>query len=155
MGAVLIRVATLFLMVGLPGSGKTTLAKRLEIERGALRLGPDEWMSRIVGDGYDAARREAVQTVQWEIAQRVLTLGLDVILEFGFFRRAERDLYRAGARAVGAEVQVCFLDAPREELLRRLAQRNADLPPDTFGVSPEHLDLCATWLERPTADELA
>jgi predicted kinase len=146
---------TLHLMVGLPGSGKTTLAKRLEVERRALRLSPDEWMSRIVGDGYDAERREAVHAVQWEIAQRALALGLDVILEFGFFRRAERDLYRAGARAVGAEARVHFLDAPRDDLVRRLAQRNADLPPDTFEVSPEHLDLCATWLERPTADELA
>ena len=147
-------MATLYLMVGLPGSGKTTLAKQLEAGRRALRLSPDEWMWRIVGDGYDAARREAVHAVQWEIAQRALTLGLDVILEFGFFRRAERDLYRAGARTLGAEVRVCFMDVPREELLRRLALRNADLPPDTFDVTPEHLDLCATWLERPTPEEL-
>ena len=36
-------VATLHLMVGLPCSGKTTLAKQLEQERSALRLTPDEW----------------------------------------------------------------------------------------------------------------
>ena len=147
-------MATLFLLVGLPGSGKTSLAKTLERERGALRLSPDEWMARIVGDGYDADRRVAVQEVQWEIAQRVLTLGVDVILEFGFFRRRERDFYRSGAVALGAEVKVRFLDAPREELLRRLAERNADLPADTFAVSEQHLDLCYTWFEPPTPDEL-
>ena len=35
-------MATLHLMVGLPCSGKTTLAKKLEVERAALRLTPDE-----------------------------------------------------------------------------------------------------------------
>ena len=42
-------MATLFLMCGLPGSGKTTLAKRIERERGALRLTHDEWIARLYG----------------------------------------------------------------------------------------------------------
>lgn len=46
---------TLHLICGLPGSGKTTLAKQLEHDPPALRLAPDEWMARIVGDGYDEA----------------------------------------------------------------------------------------------------
>ena len=53
-------MATLFMLMGLPGSGKTTLARRLERERPALVLSPDVWMSRIVGDGYDFKRRETV-----------------------------------------------------------------------------------------------
>ena len=57
-------MATLFMLMGLPGSGKTTLARRLERERPALVLSPDVWMSRIVGDGYDFKRREAVTEVQ-------------------------------------------------------------------------------------------
>jgi predicted kinase len=146
-------MATLHLLVGLPGSGKTTRAKEIEAA-GAVRLSPDEWMARIVGDGYDAERREAVHAVQWEIAQRLLTLGVDVVLEFGFFRRRERDAFKAGALSLGAEVRIEFLDAPRRELLRRLLMRNANLPPDTFPVSEEHLDLCISWFEPPTAEEL-
>ena len=59
---------TLHLVCGLPGSGKTTLAKRLEQELPALRLTPDEWMPRIVGDGYDEEKRAVVEAVQWDIA---------------------------------------------------------------------------------------
>jgi len=33
---------TLFLLVGLPGTGKTTVSRALEGERGALRLSPNE-----------------------------------------------------------------------------------------------------------------
>ena len=110
-------------------------------------------MARIVGDGYDAHRREAVKAVQMELAERVLGLGRDVILEFGFFSRAERDAARAVARAVGAEALLIFLDPPFAEIWRRVEARNAALPPDSFPVSKEHLELCVTWLERPGPDE--
>jgi predicted kinase len=148
------RMPTLHLICGLPGAGKTTLARRLERDLPALRLAPDEWMARIVGDGYDEAKRAAVEAVQWEIAARALSLGVDVILENGFWSRSERDDYRSWAAAAGAETRVHFLDVPRDELLRRLARRNAALPPDTFRVDEAQLDLWSSWFEPPTPDEL-
>ena len=90
---------TLFLICGLPGSGKTTLAKRLKRERAALRLTPDEWMAHIARDGNDEVKRAAVEKLQWEIAQRVLSLGVNVILESGFWARNERDDFRARVAA--------------------------------------------------------
>jgi predicted kinase len=36
-------------MVGLPCSGKTTLAHKLEREQSALRLTPDEWQIDLFG----------------------------------------------------------------------------------------------------------
>ena len=145
----------LHLICGLPGSGKTTLARQLERELPALRLTPDEWMARIVGNGYDEAKRAAVESVQWDIAARALSLGVDVILENGFWSRSERDDFRARAAALGAGTKVHFLDVPREELLRRLALRNAALPTDAFHVTEEQLDLWASQFEPPSPDELS
>jgi|SRR5579862_120466 len=145
---------TLFLICGLPGSGKTTLAKRLERERPALRLTPDEWMARIVGDGNDGVKRAAVEKVQWEIAQRVLSLGVDAILESGFWARSERDEFRAQAAALGADTKLYYLDVPLDELKRRLTLRNAVLPPDTFHVNVADLDSWASGFEPPTLEEL-
>jgi len=144
----------LHLICGLPGSGKTTFARRLERDLPALRLAPDEWMARIIGDGYDEAKRAAVEAVQWEIAARALSLGVDVILENGFWSRRERDDFRARAAALGAETRLHFLDVPRDELLRRLALRNATAPPDTFRVDAAQLDSWSRWFEPPTPDEL-
>jgi len=50
---------TLHLTVGLPGVGKTTLARRIAAEGSILRLTPDEWMAPLFGDN-DAGGRRAV-----------------------------------------------------------------------------------------------
>jgi len=148
-------MATLFLLCGLPGSGKSTVAKQIERDRPALRLTPDEWMERIVGTGYDEEKRAAIESLQWDIAQRALSLGIDVILESGFWSRDERSQFRARARELGAETKLIFLDVPREELRRRLALRNDSLPPDSrFRVDLSQLDAWAAMFQPPTPDEL-
>jgi predicted kinase len=79
---------------------------------------------------------------------------VNVILDFGFWGRGERDDYRVRAAALGARTKICFLDVPHEGLSARLAARNAGLPPGTFHVGQAQLDLWASWFERPTVDEL-
>lgn len=44
------RRPTLFLMVGIPASGKTTAARQLEGDRVAIRLTKDEWMKALYGE---------------------------------------------------------------------------------------------------------
>jgi predicted kinase len=145
-------------MCGLPCSGKTTLAKQIERERRALRLTPDEWIARlfgadIAGEALDAAR-DPVEAALWELAARVLALGVDVILDFGFWSRAEREEFRARAAALGAHSEIHFTDAPEQVLLARLAARNAALPPGTFRIDEARLRLWSSLFEPPTADEL-
>ncbi|MFN8637985.1 MAG: ATP-binding protein [Dehalococcoidia bacterium] len=146
---------TLHLVCGLPASGKSTLARRLAVELPALRLTPDEWMARIVGHGFDERARAAVEAAQWDIAARALLLGVDVVLENGFWSRADRDDYRARALALGATVCVHYLDVPLDELERRLEARNADLPPDTFAIPLADLRRWHARFEPPTPDELS
>jgi len=111
-------------------------------------------MARIVGTGYDEEKRTIIETIQLEIAEQALRLGVDVILENGFWTRKERDRYRAMAKALGAKAKLYFLDVPRDELLRRLKRRNERLPPDTFHVQESDLDRWISQFEAPTAEEL-
>ena len=92
--------------------------------------------------------------MQWEIAEKVLSLGVDVILENGFWAREERDDLRERAAALGADSKLHFLDVSKDELLKRLRSRNAALPPDTFSVTEAQLELWWGWFEPPTQDEL-
>jgi predicted kinase len=145
------------MICGLPGSGKTTLAKELEISERALRLCPDEWISALLSDPLNIAEldrlREPVESLQWETAKRALVLGTNVILENGFWSREERLRFRSEAEKLGAHVELRFLDVPRDELWSRLSKRNMNLPPGTFAIGEEQLDLWSGWFEPPTPDE--
>lgn len=151
--------ASLSLICGLPGAGKTTLAKRLERDKRLLRLCPDEWIAALIEDASDLAEldrlRAPTEALQWGTAGRVLTLGLDVALDFGFWYRKDRLNYLARAGNLGVQVELYLCEAPREELWRRLAERNAASPPGTFQVSKDQLDEWYPLFESPEADELA
>lgn len=152
-------MATLHLMVGLPCSGKTTLARRLEQERSALRLTADEWQLRLFGQDAEEpehnARHSRIEVLLWDLASRALQLGTNVILDFGFWAREEREDFRARAKQLGASSEVHFLDVPDEELLRRLADRNSLLSEETsFKIPVEMMKPWIAFFQRPTPDEL-
>ena len=148
---------TLYMLCGLPGSGKTTRARELEAAGKGVVLNADSWVGRLFPDDAEAAARDVrkarVHEVQWEVAERLLTSGVSVILDHGVSLRAERDRYRHGARNLGANVQTIFLDVSIETLHERLADRNANLPAGDFHISVQELNDMAARFEPPTPDE--
>ena len=153
-----ISVATLHLMVGLPCSGKTTLAQKLESEHSALRLTTDEWHVCLYGQDAEEpehdARHNLIETLLWKIASRALVLGTNVILDFGFWAREEREDFRLRAKQLGASSEVHFLDVPEEELMRRLAVRNSQDSQESFHIPEEAMKPWIAFFQRPTPDEL-
>ena len=118
-------MATLHLICGLPGAGKTTLARQLEQEYAALRLNLDDWHTRLFGqDAQDErhdARHAVIEALLWEMAARVLQLGVNMILDYGFWGHSEREEYRARAARLGARSELHFVPVPEEILFARLA----------------------------------
>ncbi len=146
----------LVLVCGLPGAGKTTLARRLAKRMPALRLCPDEWMVELGIDLWDEAARDRIERLHWRLAQEVLQLGQSVILESGFWSRAERDEKRLAARELGAGVELHYLDVPLDELWRRIALRNVEWE-GAWGTAPitrEHLAEWADHFEAPDVAEM-
>jgi len=145
-------------MVGLPCSGKTTLAKKLEHERSALRLTPDEWQIGLFGQDAEEPEHDAlhsfIETLLWNIASRALELGTNVILDFGFWAREEREDFRLRAKRLGAGSEVHFLDVPEAELLRRLDVRNSQPSHESFHISEESMKRWIEFFQKPTPEEL-
>lgn len=141
----------LIIVCGLPGSGKTTYAKQLESEFPAIRFCPDEWMHALSLDLWDEARRQKIENLQWEFAQRLLTHRQNVVIEWGTWARSERDALRLRARELGAAVELHYMAASVDVLFDRIERRRMENPP----ISREQLLAWADVFQEPTADETA
>ncbi len=151
-------MATLHLMVGLPCSGKTTFARRLAEQTGALVLTLDVWHLQLFGDDVGHAdhdrRHQIIEKIMWDVARHVLITGGDVILDFGCWARAERDDYRGRAKALGADFKMHYMDTPPGELYRRLKIRNRNAPEGVFVIPKTEMDKYLTVFQPPAGDEL-
>ena len=152
-------MATLHLMVGLPGSGKTTEAIKLEHEYKALRLTPDEWQYFLFGhdisDPEHDERHTKVEELMWEIAVKVLKSGVDVILDFGFWTKSERDEFRQKAHSFGANSKIHYMDVSNDIIWERLSARNELAGKNAiFYVGKEEFDEWSGLFEIPTKEEL-
>lgn len=145
---------TLFLTVGLPASGKTTAARRLETEHCALRLTKDEWMKALYGDRNPSPASDVIEGRLIEIGLRALELGSNVVIDFGLWSRDERSALRQAAADRGAAVEMhCFEVSPSEQR-RRLDRRLADAPHTTWPISEDELLGWAGLMQVPTPGEV-
>lgn len=145
--------AILYLLVGLPGSGKTTKAKRLEVDASALRLTLDEWMIPLFGRN-DQAERDALEGRLIWLALRALELHINVILDFGFWSKNERSSLRWFANQRGAKSQVIYLPIDPEKQRKRVQNRFAETPDKTWRMSEEELTKWRAFFNEPDEAEL-
>lgn len=146
---------TLTLFCGLPGAGKTTLARRLEAEGRGVRLCTDDWQAALGVPHADTDFHERLQPVLYRHAMDLLRHGTDVILEDGLWQRAERDQKISDGRGCGARIELHVFDVPTATLWSRLQARNDDRKPGAYPMTPAELEWAASVFEPPTADELA
>ena len=147
--------ARLILTCGLPGAGKTTLARQLAANRSAVCLTKDDWLWALDLTPWATTTQAKVNHELWQLAQEIVRLGLSVVLDFGFAWRIERDQVRSVARSIGVGVELHFLEAPVDELWRRIETRNSKPPWDSAPIRRAHLDEWAALFQAPDAAELA
>lgn len=144
----------LYLLVGLPGAGKTTRARELEAGHRALRLTPDEWMSPLFGESDAGGKRDVLEGRLIWVGLRVLAVGTSVVLDFGFWGRDERSSLRSMAQTIGVDCEVVYLAVDRETQQQRIRRRYQDTPAVTFDITAADLDVYRAQFEEPRADEL-
>lgn len=106
------RGARLVIVCGLPGSGKTTLALRLEREMAAVRLSADDWMTELGHNLHEETMRARIEALQWRLAKRLLVLGGAVVVEWGVLgpvgARSPKDRGASPGGGGGAALPVGF-----------------------------------------------
>ncbi|GAA1440588.1 AAA family ATPase [Leifsonia poae] len=153
-GGVATERPVVILLCGLPGSGKTTFARRLERETGAIRFSTDEWMADLGLDYFDTLR-DNVQNRLDRLWAQLVERGLSVILEDGTWQRDERDEIRHIAERLGAGTELHYFDVPFDKLWRRLETRNANPPYGTVPITREVLEDSRLRFQRPDQAEFS
>jgi predicted kinase len=146
---------TLYVMVGLPAAGKTTMARHIETEHSALRFTPDEWMIPLFGDSMAHGKRNVLEGRFIATALRALSLGFSVVLDFGVWARVERTALRWLASTVGADCKLVYIAIDEAEQSDRINQRSATSPESTFPMTQEDLDVYRKTFQIPDEDELS
>ncbi|MCZ7414734.1 AAA family ATPase [Streptomyces sp. WMMC897] len=148
-------------MAGLPGSGKTTLARTLE-DRGFVRLCPDEEMWQRHGVyGVDFPRGTFPTLEKPILEETIATLteflrkGDDVVVDHGFWTPEDRNRWRTAALSAGAVPLLVYLEASHEELWSRVSKRNAkhEEDPNSIYFSESDLARYRTRFVPPGPDE--
>ncbi|MDP6580334.1 MAG: ATP-binding protein [Vicinamibacterales bacterium] len=154
-------MATVHLICGLPGAGKTTYATGLQADLNSVLFSLDRWLVTshgryslaTVGHEEHTRRVLACRALMWGVAAELLRRSVDVILDDGFFFRQDRMRTVDLARTVGVLAKIHLVNTPIRVIRSRLRERNANLPPHNFEIDPETLTGFLELFEPPTEDE--
>lgn len=152
------------LVVGSTGAGKSTYARQLATERGAVRFAIDEWMAALffperppdAGFDWYMPRVRRCTEVIFGVASQAVRAGSPVVLEIGLTERAEREAFYARVDGAGLALCLHVVDAPVDVRWRRVDERNR-VRGETFSleVTRGMFDFVEGLWEPPDAAELA
>ena len=98
-------MATIYLIEGPVGAGKSTYAEKLSVARSAPRLDLDEWMVTLFrpdrpstgfAEWYLERKARCVEQM-WRVAAHLIDMGGTVILELGLVQRKLGRAFMAGS----------------------------------------------------------
>jgi predicted kinase len=156
-------MATFHLVTGSTGAGKTTYARALADEIGAVRFSIDEWMTTLFW-------KDSPQPIQYEwtiervnrcetqiiaVASELARRGVSAVLDLGFTRADHRGKFYEAAAQAGAAAQLHLVDVDAEERWRRVGRRNTEKG-ETYSlqVTREMFDFMESIWEPPTTEEM-
>jgi predicted kinase len=139
----------LYIVFGIPFSGKSTIVRELVRQRGCLAIDIDA-INTVRGVGIAGA---AITPDDWAISfasargqlDDALAAGESVAYDGHVWSRAQREDFRTVASAAGADITLVYLDIPesvareRWQANRQTAQRH-DVPDDLFTQAVELME---------------
>ena len=150
--------ATLHVLCGKLASGKTTLARRIAEESGAVLVCEDMWLSRLfpgeIATFADYLNRSArFRSALAPHVRSLLRSGTAVVLDFAGNVPQERAWARALCDSEGVRLVLHYVKASDDLCKRQLRQRNAERPDGSQPTSDEEFDEITKYFVPPDAGE--
>ncbi len=146
---------TLFLMLGYPGSGKTTVAEMIARLTGAVQLSSDKIRLRHFPRPTfsEAEHRELYQAIDAQ-TEELLRAGKSVIYDANLNRYIHRQEKYDICKRTGATPVLIWIQTPQDLAKRRATQEADDDPKRPYGNLDEAVfDRLARQIEPPRDNE--
>lgn len=156
--------ATVHLVTGGTGAGKTWHAIALAERFRAVRFSIDDWMTRLfwpdspdpIAFEWTMARIGRCEAQIREQVAALAAIGTASVLDLGFTKADHRASFGDFARASGADVRLHWVDVPSNERWRRVQGRNAERG-KTYAMQVDRamFDFMEDEWEPPSESEMA
>ena len=153
-------MAKVILICGKLCSGKSTYAEALCTRRKAVLLSVDEIMLALFGQYAGDKHDEYAQKTKaylFEKSLKILSAGTDVVLDWGFWTKEDRDYAKVFYSARGVTCELHYIDISDEVWRTRLRQRNHAVSVGEANAYFVDEDLAAKFdaiFEPPEKDEI-
>jgi predicted kinase len=139
-------------------AGKSTLAKRLAVECGAILVSWDIWLGRLypveIASFDDFLKYSArLRTIMGPHLADLLARGQDVVLDYPANVPASRAWVRSVFEAAGARHVLHFVDTPDTQCLVQLERRNRELPEGSVHMTAEQFAAITALFVPPDPSE--
>lgn len=143
----------LYILTGLPYSGKTTLARELNKRFGFSLVSMDEVIERR-GDKVEEMIQEDWNTVYsegYKKLKKLLSRGKTVVLDLANLKRSEKEAAKQIARSLGSDYKLIYLNVLVEEIKRRWWKN--ERTKERGQLARRTLNRALNMFEEPTVDE--
>ncbi|MCM3587841.1 ATP-binding protein [Mesobacillus maritimus] len=152
------QLGTLYFLCGKMGAGKSTKAKQLAIDKHAVLLSEDEWLSSLYPNQIESFEDYLKFSAQLKLlvkkhVQNILSVGTNVVMDFPANTQKLRKWFLDMASEVNASHQLIFLNLTNEQCLRQIALRRNEQPERAAFDTEEVFIHVTKFFEAPGADE--
>ncbi len=146
----------LYLFVGYPGAGKTTLSRLIAGKTGAVHLWADVERHKLFGQATHS-QAESLKLYDYlnDEADKLLAKGRSVVFDTNFNFRADRQKMRGIAAKHGADVLLVWIQLPIEVAKQRAVGKVDPRNGYMVAMTEPQFDAIIAKLEPPAEDEKA
>lgn len=152
------QLGTLYFFCGKMGAGKSTKSKLLAIDKNAVLLSEDEWLSFLYPNQFKSFEDYLKFSAQLKPlvkkhVQNLLSVGTNVVMDFPANTQKLRKWFLDIASEVNASHQLIFLNLTTEQCLRQIAQRRNEQPERAGFDTDEVFAYVTSFFEAPNESE--